>query len=556
MKALIDQWTDSKSLKRLLSSIFIKGARSKQTSDSTAKPLPTINAGFVPGQTRITTTSTLANQNSSRGETSSISTFGSVLLRRIRESRISPNADSPLRRQLLSPSSVVLTDATSLSSLQQQNPRKCRTCSYEPPVSIIDQGEPPRRAPMTARYPEIFTYLGRNGVPNSALALTNDVVRNLNEIFYLEGQLNDHTRIISRLDHEYECVEMTLKELNQLLLSSGTTVQSERDAKLEEMKYLFNVSSRIQEQKLELLEAAESEYEELSEQRIILFNMLRDVFKNRNLLDIEGKNSRQNQFYRMPTTQLAPLHKTPRISTCSEEARERIERDQREAVHHMKDMGYRLEATPRRLDNWKQYYEDEYAEYARAVSNGTMEPARSFFDLTLLQEHQGAIEGVIEAENDYEKARARVRVLNVVLSDIYQSSGFANCPDDGYRISMEEAMVGDVDREWILDWMERNDESVDFETDEDEWEAKSIGLDDSVSVVAKGRERKRIDRWREMCMAIGNDFPELPKVVHHKPTSTPSQSASILQINDPGSGSETRCSSIHHSCISNSAHKL
>ncbi|KAF7951875.1 hypothetical protein EAE96_007172 [Botrytis aclada] len=508
MKALIDQWTDGKSLKRLLSSLFIKGARSKQISDSTAKPLPTINAGFVPEQTQITTTSILIHQNSSRGETSSITTFGSGLLRRTRAVRISPDADSPLRRQPLSPSSVVLTDATSLSSPHRQNLRKCRTCSYEPPASIIDQGGPSGRAPLTARYPEIFTYMGRNGVPNSALALTKDMVRNLNGIFYLEGQVNDHTRVLSRLDNKYECVEMTLKELNQLLPSSCTTVQSDRNAKLEELKYLSNVSLPIREQRLELQEAAEREQEELSEQRIILFNMLRDVLRDQNLLDIRGKISRPNQFYRMPTTQLVPLYKTPRISTHSEEARERIEREQRETVDHMKDMGYRLETMHQRLDNWKHHYEEEYAEYARAVKNGTMEPARSFFDLTLLQEHQGAIEGVIEAENDYEKARGRVRVLDVVLSDIYQSSGFANCPDDGYRISMEEAMVDDVDREWILDWMENNDKSVEFETGEDEWEAKSIGLDDSVSVVAKVRERKRIDRWGEMCMAIRNDFPK------------------------------------------------
>lgn len=523
MKALIDQWTDGKSLRRLLSSVFMKGTRSKQISDSTAKPLPTLNTVLVSEAPQTATTSTSVNQGSSRGETSSISTFGSGLMRRIIASRISPSADSPLRREPLSPSSVVLTDATSLSSPHQQNLKKCRTCSYELPTSIIDQGDPPERAPLTARYPEIFTYMRRNGVPNSALALTNDIVRNLNEIFYWEGQFNDHKRIVNRLDDEYECVEMTLNELNHLLPSSGSTVQGDRDAKLEELKYLSNVSSRIQEQKRELQEATEREYGELSEQRNILFNTLRDVLRDRNLLDKKGKNSRSNQFYRMPTSQLVPQHKARRIFTHSEEARERIENEQREAVDHMKDMGYRLEATHQRLDNWKHYYENEYAEYARAVKNGTMEPARSFFDLTLLQEHQGAIEGVIEAENDYEKARKRVRMLNVVLSDVYQSSGFANCPDDGYRVSLEEAMVGDVDREWILGWMERNNESVEFGADRDEWEAKSIGLGDSVSVVAKGRERKRIDRWGEMCMAIGNDLPQLPKVVDHKSASEPSQ---------------------------------
>ncbi|KAI9644469.1 hypothetical protein NHQ30_006490 [Ciborinia camelliae] len=501
MKTLIDQWTGGKSLKRLLSLAFSsKGNRSKQIPESTTETLPTTNTVLVPEPAETVTPSTSERQASAstRDESSSISTFGSRLLKRIKANRPSPKTDSPLRRRPLSPSSAALTDATSVSPPQPINIKKCLTCSYESPPSIIDSNETSSRAPLTARYPEIFTYMCRNGVPNSALALTKDMVKDLNEIFRIEGQVNIHRRNIDRIDEEYECVILTLKELNQLLPSPGVSDQSDRDAKLEELNYLSDVSSRIQEQKRELQEILEREEEDLSEHRKIFFGTLRDVLQERNLLEeLGGKDSRPNQFYRMPTNQRVPLHIEPHIRTHSEEVRERAEQGQREAVDHMKEMGYRLQEAHQKLDNWKHYYEDEYANYARAVKNGTMEPAKSFFDLTLLREHQEAIEAVIEAENNYEKGRGRVRELEVVLSDIYQSSGFANYPDDGYRVSMEEAMAGDVDRDWIESWMEMIGEGVEFVGEGDEWEAKSIGLEDSVSVVAKGRERKRIDTWRK-----------------------------------------------------------
>lgn len=62
--------------------------------------------------------------------------------------------------------------------------------------------------------------------------------------------------------------------------------------------------------------------------------------------------------------------------------------------------------------------------------------------------------------------------------------------------------------------MQKNDDGVDFVDKGDEWGAKPIGLDDSVSVVAKGRERKRIDRWQKRCMDIFDNYPSIPKALH------------------------------------------
>ena len=37
----------------------------------------------------------------------------------------------------------------------------------------------------------------------------------------------------------------------------------------------------------------------------------------------------------------------------------------------------------------------------------------------------------------------------------------------------------------------------------DNWDAKTVGLSDSVSLVAEGKERRRMDQWQTMCELLG-----------------------------------------------------
>jgi len=97
-----------------------------------------------------------------------------------------------------------------------------------------------------------------------------------------------------------------------------------------------------------------------------------------------------------------------------------------------------------------------------------------------------------------------------------QQSGFVDYPDDGYRESMEAAMVAHVDHDSIQKWMQGEDDSRNHSTECDQWDSRSVDLCDSVSVVAQGRDRKRIDRWRSACDMVEvkketTEPPELPQ---------------------------------------------
>jgi hypothetical protein len=79
----------------------------------------------------------------------------------------------------------------------------------------------------------------------------------------------------------------------------------------------------------------------------------------------------------------------------------------------------------------------------------------------------------------------------------------------GYTISKEQELVASVPSPTVRRWLDKVPEGVEVgspsfgdggRSEADEWEAEEVGISDSVSLVAEGRERARIDRWRKACV--------------------------------------------------------
>ncbi|GAB7322466.1 hypothetical protein MBLNU13_g03403t1 [Cladosporium sp. NU13] len=78
-----------------------------------------------------------------------------------------------------------------------------------------------------------------------------------------------------------------------------------------------------------------------------------------------------------------------------------------------------------------------------------------------------------------------------------------------YTISKEQELVASVPSPTVRRWLDKVPEGVEVGSpsfsdgmlsEPDEWEAEEVGISDSVSLVAEGRERARIDRWRKACV--------------------------------------------------------
>ncbi|KAM0709509.1 hypothetical protein Q7P35_003548 [Cladosporium inversicolor] len=83
--------------------------------------------------------------------------------------------------------------------------------------------------------------------------------------------------------------------------------------------------------------------------------------------------------------------------------------------------------------------------------------------------------------------------------------------DEGfeYTISKEQELVASVPSPTVRRWLDKVPEGMEVgspsfgdggRSESDEWEAEEVGISDSVSLVAEGRERARIDRWRQACV--------------------------------------------------------
>ena len=172
-----------------------------------------------------------------------------------------------------------------------------------------------------------------------------------------------------------------------------------------------------------------------------------------------------------------------------------------------------LEFARENLADAQTAFDSRHVKYKRALyeflidlNEGTTSCTQSTFDRLALERMQDLTRALIDAEADYEPAVKRAKALGVLMNELDQESNFASDMSDGYRISAETSMRAAVDSTFIQSW---NDdivssgpeelEELEEPEDPEDWDAQTVGISDSVSVVDRSRNRRRIDRWREMC---------------------------------------------------------
>ncbi|KAL8766083.1 MAG: hypothetical protein Q9209_007049 [Squamulea sp. 1 TL-2023] len=165
------------------------------------------------------------------------------------------------------------------------------------------------------------------------------------------------------------------------------------------------------------------------------------------------------------------------------------------------------------FENRQENLAEEKAEYLRRVRNGTCDLTQTEFDLLALEDFQRMTANLKRAEEDFENAFKRAKQLGVLDEQdaYYQQSIFSEW-SGGYPMSMEHAMAGCAPTKRIGYWQDSIDQSPDgagtepwanpeLEPERREMEdcdIKSVAISDSWSCVDWTRNRKRIDRWREI----------------------------------------------------------
>ncbi|SMR52179.1 unnamed protein product [Zymoseptoria tritici ST99CH_3D1] len=125
------------------------------------------------------------------------------------------------------------------------------------------------------------------------------------------------------------------------------------------------------------------------------------------------------------------------------------------------------------------------------------------FDLRWVQRISDLTRELIEAEEGLAAAKTAAKEAGLNITLEYQSSGFADTEGDGYRMSFDDELIGTAQVGKIAEWLSEIDEDMSSETprtvDVDSWEAKDVEICDSVSLVAYGPHRRKIDGWQQDC---------------------------------------------------------
>ncbi|TAQ89439.1 hypothetical protein B7494_g2200 [Chlorociboria aeruginascens] len=365
--------------------------------------------------------------------------------------------------------------------------------------------------PIIASYPEVIIYRKDNGELTSAVTLTKDMVGHWNMIFRSEERIYKYKVRIRLIAIDEDQLDTDLQEMNESLRPPSTSSQQMvLEERKEQIRYqidqVWKDRTKFQKEREMWERRLKHEEGELSFSKGHLYQAWESLLEENNLIekDIEDDLSLNSE-----TISNTQYHDSASIEaaspTPSQVAQNARDLEIEMALDDMHTKARLVREAQDKINNWQFYYENEYHAYCRCVEEGRMEPARTEFDLTLLTEAREAQKELGIAEKEYGEARQHIKSLGVLLDDIDQESDFENYQDDGYRESMEADIIGRVDRTFIEKWMDEEEDRPGHSIECDDWEAKTIDLCDSISVVAEGKERKRIDRWRSMCEIITDD---------------------------------------------------
>ena len=161
-----------------------------------------------------------------------------------------------------------------------------------------------------------------------------------------------------------------------------------------------------------------------------------------------------------------------------------------------------------RFDDRHADYKRELANYHELITMGDIYYTRTDFDLLGIQHIQGLTAGLIAAGEKYKTAKIQAKDLGLAPIDPNQSSDFADRADDGYLESQEASAIFNFDYDLVKTWwygivhaqtaILASAEATEL-ADVDEWDAKTIGLEDSASMVDVDRYCSKIKLWEKHC---------------------------------------------------------
>ncbi|CAG8961233.1 hypothetical protein HYFRA_00013289 [Hymenoscyphus fraxineus] len=381
-----------------------------------------------------------------------------------------------------------------------------------------------------------------------AMVLTQDFVSDVNTVLRYENTIASYTKGLDIVENQIQELEQLLGTLEGQISDIPEGEPEARSSKEKTLEFATNLLDEMYGKRHTLLGKLENINRKLEQPKNDLYGCLKGVLEKHDLLeDISGtsdlghddavhENEQQASLATMaspepslnnaqPTiqppatinatvpaesevqeaTQPSIPRATPSIapSKSSSDMQRAAERRAKFALYDQKDrLGCQIDYISQRLDDWYLEYDDALRHYKDCFAHGETEDTRTVFDNKMFIKHRDIIQELIVAEKEIQEVVEEGRALGVDFEDDDQESHFLDYADDGYRISHEQEWIDDVDYHKIEKWMNGlpDDEPPSPlegpEGEADDWNVREIEFGESISVIAEGKPRARIDRWR------------------------------------------------------------
>ncbi|KAK3714046.1 hypothetical protein LTR37_008075 [Vermiconidia calcicola] len=190
-------------------------------------------------------------------------------------------------------------------------------------------------------------------------------------------------------------------------------------------------------------------------------------------------------------------------------------------IENFLSMGMKLRAMENYLERRDEYLAIGVEERERKIGEGEEVESQEAFDHYQLEMIRSWTRDIVEAEADVEQAKEAVIAAGLQIPGSQVASGFVDDVNDGYRLSLDEAIKRATNPVRVQKWVDAlpdpeppspassdslpedsicdRSESLAEGVEVDDWDAQSVVICDSWSLVADGAEKRRIDKWRRIC---------------------------------------------------------
>lgn len=353
-----------------------------------------------------------------------------------------------------------------------------------------------------------------------ALLLTREMVTKISQIATRSRRLEFIKKDLRKMKHEVE------SEKNMIEYKTDEIQDTNNQAKIAQINQEIGDTQRRLAAAVKCVDAIEDEIMTLTDNlafsREQCQEMFEDVLGREDLLEVpdpevarefdptisRGSNYSVEQSACQEGPHTADIQGVD-DETISVQLEDVVRRTAKEDFEKKRNNFYTLdEAFEHRQENLV----EEKAEYLRRVREGTCDLSQTEFDLLALEDFQKLTANLRHAEKEFEDAFKRAKQLGVLDEHdaYYQQSVFSEW-SGGYPMSMEHAMVDCAPTKRIGYWQDRVDESQgtglepwgnpELEPEDramEDCDIKSVAISDSWSCVDWTRNRRRIDRWREI----------------------------------------------------------